>query len=82
MILPNAAYIDPGYLERERGSVRRSTWQFAARVSELSRAGNAVPVTVANSPVLLLRDESGVIKAFDNVCPHRGTRLLYHGNDS
>lgn len=76
MILPNAAYIDPGYLERERGSVLRSTWQFAARVSELSRAGDAVPVTVADSPVLLLRDESGVIKAFDNVCPHRGTRLL------
>ena len=76
MILPIAAYTDPAYLERERHSLLRSTWQFAARVSELPEPGDAVPTTIAGSPVLLLRDMTGDIRAFDNVCPHRGTRLL------
>tara|TARA_B100000029_G_scaffold407224_1_gene408083 strand:+ start:71 stop:1171 length:1101 start_codon:yes stop_codon:yes gene_type:complete len=75
-LLSNDAYTDPDYLERERSSVLRSTWQFAGRVSQLPNIGDAIPTTIAASPVLLLRDGNGDIRAFDNVCPHRGTKLL------
>ena len=74
--LPNEAYTDPDFLRRERESVLRSTWQFAGRVSQLAAPGDVVPTTVAGSPVLLLRNSAGEIRAFDNVCPHRGTRLV------
>ena len=74
--LASEAYTDPAYLERERRSVLRSTWQFAGRVSQLPNPGDAMPSTIAGSPVLLLRATDGAIRAFDNVCPHRGTRLI------
>ena len=74
--LANEAYTGGAYLEQQRQSVLLSTWQFAGRVSQLQNVGDVVSTKVASSPVLLLRDEKSVIRAFDNVCPHRGTRLI------
>lgn len=75
-MLSNEAYISAEHLERERRSLLRSTWQFAGRVSQLPHAGDVLPSTIAGAPLLLLRDDHGSIRAFDNVCPHRGTRLV------
>ena len=75
-MLPNNAYTDADYLLREARSVFRATWQFAGRASQLSRPGDAVPTTIGRTPVLLVRDTDNRIRAFANVCPHRGARLL------
>lgn len=44
--------------------------------TQLNRPGTAVPVRVLGQPLLIVRDLSGTLRAFHNVCSHRGTRLL------
>ena len=61
-------------LERERLFAR--TWVFAGYAHELPESGDAVPAEVAGFGVILTRNQSGSIRAYHNVCPHRGMYLL------
>ena len=61
-------------LERERLFAR--TWMFAGYAHELPESGDAVPAEVAGFGVILTRNQSGSIRAYHNVCPHRGMYLL------
>ena len=74
--LPNEAYTDPAYFEQERRTVLSSTWQFAGRASAVPDPGDMLPTSVAATPVFLVRQRSGEIAAFYNVCPHRGAKVL------
>ena len=74
--LDNAAYTDPEFLQREKRSLFRSTWQFATRLSAIPASGDAIPVEVGGTPLFVLRDGAGEVRVFANVCPHRGARLL------
>ena len=74
--LPNAAYIDPLFLKLENERVFRRSWILAGFQHEIPHPGDVVPITVANLPLILVRDEQGDIRAFHNVCRHRGTRLV------
>ena len=49
---------------------------FAGLASEIADMGDARPVEVAGRPLILARAQDGEIRAFHNVCPHRGARLL------
>ena len=74
--LENAAYTDPEFLQREKRSLFRSTWQFATRLSAIPASGDAIPVEVGGMPLFVLRDRLERVRVFANVCPHRGARLL------
>lgn len=74
--LPNAAYTSSDFYELERRYVFRRTWVLAGYVHELSQPGDVVPVEVAGIPLLLVRDQDGVVRAFQNVCRHRGAQLV------
>jgi choline monooxygenase len=45
-------------------------------VSRLPKPGDYLTSTAGSQPVLVLRDEHGELRAFRNVCRHRGSRLL------
>lgn len=49
---------------------------FAGYAHELPDAGDVVPVEVAQYAVILTRNAAGTIRAYHNVCPHRGMHLL------
>ena len=74
--LPNAAYTDPKHFERECRSVLSATWQFAGRAGAIPNPGDITTATVAGSPIFLVRQASGEIGAFHNVCPHRGAKIV------
>jgi len=74
--LPSAAYTDPQYLALEEKLLFAPGWIYAGRSSELAQPGDIRPVKIAGQPVLLLRNRSGEIKAFHNVCSHRNALLL------
>jgi choline monooxygenase len=74
--LPARLYRDPEVLELERKRIFERTWQLAAHVSQLPKPGTYVTAKAGTQPVLVLRDEEGVLRAFRNVCRHRGSRLL------
>ena len=73
--IPKDAYISPEFLSLEARYLWPRVWQMACREEEIANAGQQVTYEVANESIVILRTESGEIRAFHNVCPHRGRRL-------
>ena len=69
-------YLDADILERELETVFARTWQYAGHVGDLPEAGSYLTATAGDQPVLVLRGDDGEIRAFRNVCRHRGSQLL------
>ena len=69
-------YLDPALLEREMTEIFARTWQYAGHVSELPEPGSYLTATAGDQPVLVLRTKEGELRAFRNVCRHRGSELL------
>ncbi len=69
-------YRDPAVLELEQERIFARTWQLVAHVSQLLVPGRYLTATAGLEPVLVLRDDEGELRAFRNVCRHRGSRLL------
>jgi choline monooxygenase len=73
--IPSAWYTDARVLAFEGAAVFQKTWQYAADTSQLPDPGDFVTATVAGNPVLLVRGDDGAVRAFYNVCRHRGGPL-------
>ncbi len=73
--LPGAVYHDEAFYELEKTHVWRSSWVAAAELSELSQPGDLLPATVGGERIILAND-NGTIRAFHNVCRHRGAQLV------
>lgn len=74
--LPNAAYWSEDWLALEQERLFRRGWVFAAAAAELPRPGDVKPVEVGAVPIILVHGQDGRIRAFQNVCRHRGTQLV------
>ena len=68
--LPNDVYTAAEFLDAERKTVFAENWIFVGAGAEIPDEGDVLPVMVAGLP-LLLRDATGAIRAFHNVCRHR-----------
>ena len=55
--------------------VWKRTWQLACREREVSSPGDYVTYDIAGQSVVIVRGADGVLRAFHNVCQHRGTPL-------
>ncbi|WP_030247494.1 MULTISPECIES: aromatic ring-hydroxylating oxygenase subunit alpha [unclassified Streptomyces] len=73
--LPGDHYTDPEIFRLEQERVFESMWFCAARSSELEKPGAFRTVDVGRESVLLTRSRGGSVRAFYNVCRHRGARL-------
>ena len=69
-------YRDPEITELEERRIFGRTWQLVGHVGRLPNPGDYMTSTAGSQPVLVLRDEHGELRAFRNVCRHRGSRLL------
>ncbi len=69
-------YTDPLVLKRELNTIFQRTWQYACHISDLPTAGSYVTARAGDQPVLVLRGADGELRAFRNVCRHRGSELL------
>lgn len=69
-------YTDPALLEAEQRLIFERTWQLAGHVSALPRPGSYITAQAGDQPVLVVRDEQHRLRAYRNVCRHRGSRLL------
>ena len=70
--LPASWYGDEAVLERERRTIFASAWQYAGRAELVSEPGCYFTCFAAHVPVVVVRDRSGALNAFVNVCRHRG----------
>lgn len=73
--LPGAWYTDPALSAVEARALFRGTWVCVASLAEVGPPGSLLPVRSAGLPILIVRDPAGGIRAFHNVCPHRGMLL-------
>lgn len=76
--VPKAAYLDPEFANLEAERLWSRVWQIACREEELPTVGSYVTVDVANESFLIVRSDEGRLRAFHNVCQHRGRRLVDH----
>ncbi len=75
------AYIDPAFRQREVETVWARTWQVACREDEVAKPGDYVVYDIVDRSAIVIRGNDGVLRAFVNSCPHRGTRLCEaHGS--
>jgi Rieske 2Fe-2S family protein len=69
-------YTDPSLQGAEQERIFERTWQLAGHVSQLPHAGSYITAAAGSQPVLVVRDDTGGLRAYLNVCRHRGSRLL------
>lgn len=74
--LPRQAYTDPAFLDLERQHVFDASWVFVGAAESMPDPGDVTPMDLIGRPVLLTRQRDGSIKAFHNVCRHRGVVLV------
>lgn len=73
--LPGRFYYDPAIYTREQERIFSTMWVCVGRAEELPEPGAYRTLTLGNENVLLVRGRDGVLRAFLNVCRHRGARL-------
>jgi phenylpropionate dioxygenase-like ring-hydroxylating dioxygenase large terminal subunit len=76
--VPAGPYYRADYFELEREAVFKRTWLQIGHVCELPEPGCFIvrEVDIANASLLIVRGKDGRIRAFHNVCTHRGTQLV------
>ena len=72
--VPVSLYLDPDRFEAER-ALHRQGLSLVAHSSEVREPGDFLTLTVGDSPVIVVRGDDGVVRAFLNVCRHRGSRV-------
>ena len=70
--LPWTWYTDEEQLGRERELVFASAWQYVGPAGLVAEPGSYAAAQAAHVPVVLVRDGQGELRAFLNVCRHRG----------
>ncbi len=74
--LPGWAYTSTELLELERDILFRRHWQLAGHVSNIPQAGDYFCCDILGERALIVRSKDGAIRAFHNVCRHRGSRVV------
>jgi Rieske 2Fe-2S family protein len=73
--LPARYYVDPAYFRQEREHLFGSLWVAAGRAEQVPNRGDYLLREVAGESLILVRSDADSIRAFSNVCRHRGTRI-------
>ena len=76
--IPASRYTSREFFEREVDKVWMRTWQYACREREIPASGDTHLYELAGRHVMIVRQRNDSIKAFKNVCRHRGRKLVDH----
>jgi phenylpropionate dioxygenase-like ring-hydroxylating dioxygenase large terminal subunit len=70
----------PEHYELERDAIFRRTWLNVGRVEQLPKVGSyfTKELDAARTSVIVVRNTSGEVRAFHNVCRHRGNKLVWN----
>lgn len=74
--IPARYYTDPAILGIEREKVFYANWWLACHTSRLSQTGDYVVTKVCDEEILIVRGRDDAIRAFFNVCQHRGHQIV------
>jgi len=74
--IPKDRYTSDDVLRLEFQKLWPRVWQIVCRVEELAEVGDYVRYDIGNDPLIVVRSSVSEIKAFYNICQHRGRRLV------
>ena len=69
--LPPEAYTDTGLYDLEIETIFKHEWLLIGRANDISESGDWFTFQILDDPLLIVRGDDGVIRAFSNVCRHR-----------
>jgi phenylpropionate dioxygenase-like ring-hydroxylating dioxygenase large terminal subunit len=70
-------YISPDFMQLESDHVWAKVWNIGAWGAEIPDTGDYIVHQMGRDSILMARQADGSVKAFHNVCTHRGNRLVY-----
>ncbi len=75
--VPTDSYWRDAFYEKEKEAIFRRCWLWAGRVEQIPEPGDffVKEVPTFEAKVLVVRGKDGAIRAFQNVCQHRGNHL-------
>jgi len=76
MSLPGWLYFDPEFFAAEKGAFLRAAPQVVCHVNEIPQPGDWRSLEYLGESVIVIRGDDGAVRAFSNVCRHRGSRLV------
>lgn len=80
--VPVSAYISQEWYEQEIDKIFRRIWLHVGRAEEMAQPGDYKVKTLpfANTSLILTRDSNGQVRAFHNICSHRGNKVIAGGD--
>jgi glycine betaine catabolism A len=76
--LPRKYFVSPEVFAHEQAEIFSREWLLVGHQSQIANAGDYIVQTVSGESLIVIRDKSGKIHGFFNVCRHRGSRLIEH----
>jgi len=73
--VPASRYTSGGFAELEAERLWPKVWQVACSLDHVSAPGDAVECRLGALSAIVVRDYEGALRAFQNVCQHRGNTL-------
>jgi choline monooxygenase len=74
--IPASWYVDPRIADLERRTVFSRTWQVMGRTDQVEKPGQFVTATVVGEPLVAVRGNDGILRAFYNVCRHHAAAVV------
>ena len=74
--LPARWYVEPDVFAAEKERIFHRTWQYVGHIGQVANAGDFFTTRLGDLPVVIVRDAGGAIRAFANVCRHRGSEVV------
>jgi choline monooxygenase len=76
LTIPWEWYVSPDVLGREQELVFRDAWHYAGPLEWVAEPGERFAAQAGTAPVIVVRDRDGTLRAFLNVCRHRGSVIV------
>ena len=74
--LPTWVYHDPEFFELEKENILRKNWILLGHASQVKAPGDYLAADLLGEQIFVIRGKDGTLRAFDNVCRHRASRLV------
>ncbi len=73
--LPQPFYTDQEVFEYDMQNIHYKYWLYVGHASQIKKNGDYFTYEIGKESIIIIRDKNLDIKAYFNVCPHRGSRI-------
>ena len=74
--IPAPWYVDPRIADLEAETAFSKTWQMIGRIDQVEKPGQFITAFVAGEPIVAVRGNDNVLRAFYNVCRHHAAAVV------